>query len=70
MGKWNLETARASLERNEINVQGTAIFTNEKRPMGLKLLGAVDYLCGEMGFRVNPPDIKEFKKNKKKREDS
>ena len=67
--EYNLETARAKLERNGIQVQGTAIFTSEKRPLGLSLLGAVDYLTKNMGFRVNPTDIKKQKFNFKKEED-
>jgi hypothetical protein len=59
--RYNLETARARLERSGIQVQGTAIFTSDSRPLGLKLLGAVDYLTKEMGFRVNPTDVKRMK---------
>lgn len=65
---YNLESARKRLEDNGIQVQGTAIFTSDKRPMGISLLGAADYLCSEMGFRINPTDVKQQKFNRKKKE--
>lgn len=67
--KYTLTTARNRLERSGIQVQGTAIFTDSKRPLGLKLLGAVDYLTKNMGFRVNPVDIKRKKFNRPSKED-
>jgi hypothetical protein len=33
--EYTLTSARDRLERNGIQVQGTAIFTSEKRPLGL-----------------------------------
>jgi len=66
---YNLESARKRLEDNGIQVQGTAIFTSPKRPLGISLLGAVDYLTKNMGFRVNPTDVKQQKFNAPKRED-
>lgn len=68
--KYTLTTARDRLERNGIQVQGTAIFTSDKRPMGLKLLGAADYLTGNMGFRINPTDVKKLKFHHQIREDA
>jgi hypothetical protein len=67
--EYNLESARARLEANGVHIQGTAIFLDEGKGPGITLWGAIDYLTSEMGFRVNPTDVKKQKiKRKKKKE--
>jgi len=67
--KYTLETARTKLEANGIQIDGTAIWLDDRNPIGIGLWGAVDYLTGEMGFQVNPLDRKRLKKSRKKKGD-
>ena len=71
MGKteYTLESARDRLEAHGIQIDGTAIWLDERNPIGIQLWGTVDYLTGEMGFQVNPLDRKKLKKSRKKKED-
>lgn len=44
--KWEEKTARACLVRNGINVKGRQI-TLSVKGVGIKVWGAIDYLCNE-----------------------
>ena len=45
--KWSEESAKACLERNRVKVSGRQI---DAFGHGLKIQGAVDYLCGHRGY--------------------
>jgi hypothetical protein len=68
--EYDLSSARDHLEKNDVLVQGTAIWIDPATGPGLSCWGAIDYLTSEMGFRINPTDVKQVKFKRKKREAS
>ena len=50
--RWNPETALACLKRNRVSVDVPSRLIVVRRPVGIKVLGTIDYLTNYCGFNV------------------